>query len=617
MYGRGGGRSNIPCKYYARGNCNKGDNCTFEHVGHQSNNRFSALSGQNNAGRGRQGDGKEGTQTFGVNKEAIVADLKNERPIWPFSAYAPGKDAPKQLLEGFPVEQSPEEMRVLYYLAQAAGNPQQAIQNEQELIQRVNQQIEKILSNPDEAIKYIISGGDEHPNRRDLTKQAGQADPLKASNPFSSGTTTSAFGKPSAFGAAAPSTTAFGQPSTFGKVASPFGGANQTSAFGQPSQPGGTSAFGQPSHVGTSSAFGQPSQMGSKSAFGQPSQMGGASGFGQPSTSAFGQPSQPGATSAFGQPSQPGATSAFGQPSQSGTTSAFGQPSQMGGTSTFGKPSQPGASAFGQPSQPGTSAFGQPSQSGASAFGQPFQPTTSAFGQPSPVGGGGAFGQPSGQGQTTSAFGQPSQPGNSFSNQQSSGAFGQPNQPNTSSPFAAGAQQASGTSPFAAAANRPSPFAQQQHASSGNATNPFSQPSQSTPSPFAQANTSAVKSPMAQPQAAPQAGGATDTATPPLNTYAQIQGNQLRSWYGKPVTYIDNQPYYSKTGNLRDDSSLERIWHPEGAPQPNPYTQDKEELYAKYGSTVEAQYKTCAEQGRFTAGIPLLAPKREWIRFDV
>lgn len=56
-----------------------------------------------------------------------MADVKDERPVWPFSAYGPGRDAPRQLFGGAPLEQSPEEMRVMYYMAQAAGNPQPAV----------------------------------------------------------------------------------------------------------------------------------------------------------------------------------------------------------------------------------------------------------------------------------------------------------------------------------------------------------------------------------------------------------------------------------------------------------------------------------------------------------
>jgi hypothetical protein len=62
-----------------------------------------------------------------VTKDGIEGDLKNEKPQWPFSAYGPGRDAPIQLFGGFPLEQSPEELRVLYYKAAANGNPQSAV----------------------------------------------------------------------------------------------------------------------------------------------------------------------------------------------------------------------------------------------------------------------------------------------------------------------------------------------------------------------------------------------------------------------------------------------------------------------------------------------------------
>ena len=62
-----------------------------------------------------------------MTREGIEGDLKNEKPQWPFSAYGPGRDAPIQLFGGYPLEQSPEEMRVLYYKAVANGNPQPAV----------------------------------------------------------------------------------------------------------------------------------------------------------------------------------------------------------------------------------------------------------------------------------------------------------------------------------------------------------------------------------------------------------------------------------------------------------------------------------------------------------
>ena len=65
--------------------------------------------------------------SYHLNKDAIIADLKTERPQWPFSAYGPGRDAPRQLFGGFLQEQSMEEMRLLHYHAQASGNVQQVV----------------------------------------------------------------------------------------------------------------------------------------------------------------------------------------------------------------------------------------------------------------------------------------------------------------------------------------------------------------------------------------------------------------------------------------------------------------------------------------------------------
>ena len=592
MFGRVGqrsGGSGKVCDFFLQGRCKFGDNCKYEHPASQAasgNNRFAALSGQAGS-KGRAGASLK-DMPYMISKDNIITDLKDERPIWPFSAYGPGKDAPRQLFGGAPLEQSPEEMRVMFYLAQASGNPQAAVEAEQQLYQQMNEQVDKVLKDPEGAVQYILAGDNEHPNRRDMVVVPGQ------NNPFRQTQSSTPFSQPSN---AAPGP-AFGN-SSFGKPSAPFG---PQSAFGQPSQPNTSSAFGQPSQMGNKPAFGQPSQ----SAFGQPSAMGGAS--------AFGQPSQPGADSAYGQPSQPGATSAFGQPSQPGSTSAFGQPSQPGATSAFGQPSQPGT----------TSAFGQPSQlSGGSAFGAP-----------SAVGGTGAFGQPSAPVQSGSAFGQPSQPGNPFQQNQSSPFAAAQSQPaNTSSPF--GQPSQAGPSPFAAAGqNKSSPFAAagQSNTSSG----PFGQSTQASASPFAQnaqqqgqsqnqANTSAVKSPFtshAHPPAStntqgPATGATNDTATAPITSYAQHANGQLRSWKGNAVKYVDGSPYFSRTGNVNDAASLERIWCPDGPPTTNIYMSEAEELYQKYGSAVEGAYRTCAEQGSFEGPVPLLAPTRAWTRYDI
>lgn len=588
--GRGGGSAKV-CDFFLQGRCKFGDNCKFEHPGAQSGstgNRFAPLSGQGGNGgsaRGRPGNSKD-PLPYHLNKENIIADLKDERPQWPFSAYGPGRDAPRQLFGGFPIEQSPEEMRALYYAAQASGNPQTAVQGEQDLFQRMNQQIEKVLGDPDGAVQYILDGDNEHPNRRDEISAPGQASAIGSGNPFSQPPSQSAFGRPSTVGNTPATTGAFGAPA-FGSASTPFGGvAASSGTFGQPTQPTTASTFGQPSQFGTKPAFGQSSQPTGGPAFGQPAQLGG---------SAFGQPSQMGAPPAFGQPSQTGASSAFGQPSQPGASSAFGQPS----------------------------AFGQASQLGGG----------SAFGKPSSLGASNAFGQASGLGQPKPAFGQPSAAGNPFSNPQSSSGFGQPSQIGQASPFAAAAQQQQQQTATGAGSGL---WPQQQNAQGGN-TSGFAggsasmavdlvaqQPAQGP----TQANTSAIKSPFAvghthpPPQAGPAvaggvAGSTNDTPTPPISSYAQHRNGQLNSWRGAPVTQKEGIPYFSKTGNIRDASSLERIWFPDGPPAGNPYTAESEELFAKAGSEVESAYRSCAEQGAFNGMVPLLAPIRAWTRFDL
>lgn len=53
-------------------------------------------------------------------------DLTGQRPIYPLSCYGPGREAPRQLIEG-PVEISPEELRVRFYNQRAAGNEAVAV----------------------------------------------------------------------------------------------------------------------------------------------------------------------------------------------------------------------------------------------------------------------------------------------------------------------------------------------------------------------------------------------------------------------------------------------------------------------------------------------------------
>jgi nucleoporin NUP42 len=64
--------------------------------------------------------------SFNLDAKVIVNDLRNDRPLWPFSAYGPGSNPPRQLISG-EVEQSAEEMRLLYYLAKSRSNENQAV----------------------------------------------------------------------------------------------------------------------------------------------------------------------------------------------------------------------------------------------------------------------------------------------------------------------------------------------------------------------------------------------------------------------------------------------------------------------------------------------------------
>ncbi|KAJ5220424.1 CCCH zinc finger domain protein [Penicillium chermesinum] len=391
------------CKYFQQGRCRYGDGCRYEHPGSgntvSSGNRFGALSG----GFG----GQTSVQTpkgnkLTLNVSDIKADLteKKNRPDWIFSSYAPAPDVPRLLFGGPQREQSMEEMRLRHYEATAAGNMDQAVQEAQALWQESMKQMEVALNDTQGAIKYILDGFQEHPNRIDIcegntgpnSNQSGPAPFSQAQQ--SSGST--AFNQPASVG--------FGQP------------AQSASPFGQPQQPG----FGQPSALGSGTAFGQPSSLGGGGGFGKPGFGTGGSAFGTTNNASsfgstpFGQPSAASASpfggastaSPFSQINQnanpspfsnPSATQAnpspFGQPSQ---PSAFGQPSALGsGSSPFGQAQKPAAAAspFGQAS--GASGFGQAAQS-VSPFGQ-VQPQQNQLSNPSP------FGQP--QASTTTAFG--------------------------------------------------------------------------------------------------------------------------------------------------------------------------------------------------------------------
>lgn len=378
------------CVYFQQGRCRYGDRCRNEHPGQvtsgASANRFSVLgSGATNTGVNQQQQDK--SSNFHVTPENIQLDLTfgKERPGWIFSAYGPGKNAPRQLFGGPSREQSFEEMRLRHYEAAAAGNPNQAVQEAQKLHEETMNQIQIILNDLNGAVKYVLDGVNEHPNRLDIVEGKSAVSSSFAAQQLAPPTTTPAFGQTGGFGGATQpaATPAFGQATTLGQ--------NQP-AFGKPSGLGTAaagSAFGKPSMLGaTQPAFGKP-------AFGQPSF--GQPAFGQPSATAgssfsnlaagsspFSQATQPNplAGAGFGQPSAP---APFGQPITSQVSaSPFSQiGSQSAATSTFGQPSSTGAT-FGQPSQTSSPFAQQQQTSSVNPFGQ--TPITSAppsvFGQP-------------------------------------------------------------------------------------------------------------------------------------------------------------------------------------------------------------------------------------------
>ncbi|KAA6411233.1 MAG: hypothetical protein FRX48_04513 [Lasallia pustulata] len=222
----------VLCKFWQRGHCKNGDRCNFEHPGRgnqfHSQNRFGVFqspgsNASNSPGTGAFG-GSPSTQDYPyhLTKDGITDDLTKDLPIWILSAYGPGRDAPRQLFGGHPREQSFEEARLRYYELTASGNPQQAIQEAQALVNNAEQQIQAALNDVDGGIKYIINGENEHPNRLDICKAKGEnlgqsLAPSGSQQHLSPVAQASSFGLPSS--SLAPQTnksTGFSLPSTLG-----------------------------------------------------------------------------------------------------------------------------------------------------------------------------------------------------------------------------------------------------------------------------------------------------------------------------------------------------------------------------------------------------------------
>lgn len=563
------------CKFYQQGRCRYGDSCKFEHPGRTtaaSGNRFGVLSGGGGSLMGRVTSQEQQPQNFGVTAADIKVDLTagKGRPEWIFSAYGPGRNAPRQLFGGPQREQSYEEMRLRHYEAAAAGKAEQAVQEALALYNESVKQMDVILNDLDNAVKYVVDGINEHPNRIDIAE----------------GRTVQTAGQPPA--------TSFGQPAP----------TTQPSGFGQPSNLGTQSGFGKPSGLGQPSGFGQPSAFGQPSSFGQPSTFGQPSGFGQPSTlgqgSAFGKPSGLGAPSAFGKPAF--GQSSLGQPAFG--QSSFGQPSGLG-ASPFGKPATAASpfaqagSGFGAASsttspfaqaagaqQPAATGFGQPSPAQPSGFGQPSTAQPSGFGQPSAAQPSG-FGQPS---QTASPFGKPQQP---------SQPFGQP--ATSASPFGAIAQQPPAASPFGQPAS-----------GFGQPASGFGQPQPQQP----QQPTAPTATPGTGPPAVIKVEDPNQLQPiPPLSgqTVRDPVTKRLSMWKGQPVKYIDNAPCYL---HPQDRQTYVRIFFPDGPPD-EASLRDAQAKPEAYTPEVTEQYEFFVKNGYFKDGvIPSVPPKTEWVSFD-
>ena len=187
---------------------------------------------------------------YRLDKDRIHIDLKDDRPRWILSSYSPSSDTPRQLFGGQLREKSFEELRLRHYELAANGQEQQAIQEAKAIYDNAEQQMVAAANDLDGAIKYIIQGENEHPNRIDICREVTKGSSSKHGTtntqpPPSMKTFGASFGQPSHM--AQPS--AFGQPPALGQPLNSF-------VMNQPQQ----SSFGRPSPLGTGQAnpFAQP-----------------------------------------------------------------------------------------------------------------------------------------------------------------------------------------------------------------------------------------------------------------------------------------------------------------------------------------------------------------------
>ncbi|KAL9055687.1 MAG: hypothetical protein Q9162_003413 [Coniocarpon cinnabarinum] len=112
---------------------------------------------------------------YSLNPEEILRDVTEgkDKPSWVCSCYAPGKNAPAQLIEGDDLEISPEELRYDFYLKMANGQnaTEEAANIERMLSEEMTTRINAIGNDPQGAVQYVINGINEHPNRHDILQQ--------------------------------------------------------------------------------------------------------------------------------------------------------------------------------------------------------------------------------------------------------------------------------------------------------------------------------------------------------------------------------------------------------------------------------------------------------------